>query len=324
MTTPEGTVLEGITRRTVEELCDELGIGFDYGTVPADSLREADEAFLSSTAGGVIPVTRVDDPDPLQRRAGAGDHADPAISTGASTTRAGTPPRWTTDRPGRPGRRSGARSAGSGNGAEKDAREGRAGHRMDATMGRLEGQVAVVTGGGNGIGRETVLRFLREGARVVVADLNPETGARTVELAAAGGWGDDVRFARTDVTDEAAVRAAIECACDEFGRLDCVFKQRRHRGRVRSGDGHRGRRVGLLDGGARARRVSRPQARGAGAQAAGRGRGAALDRVGGGARRRGGLALLLRGQGGGRQPHPLRRPRDGAAPGAGQRHPRPA
>ena len=90
-------------------------------------------------------------------------------------------------------------------------------------MGRLKGQAAVITGGGNGIGRETVLRFLREGAKVVVADLNPENGARTLELAADEGHGGDVRFVRTDVTAEAEVRAAIECACDEFGRLDCVF-----------------------------------------------------------------------------------------------------
>ena len=61
VTTPEGTVLGGITRRAVEDLCDELGIGFEYATVSAESLRDADEAFLSSTAGGVIPVTRVDD-----------------------------------------------------------------------------------------------------------------------------------------------------------------------------------------------------------------------------------------------------------------------
>ncbi|MCY4453602.1 MAG: glucose 1-dehydrogenase [Immundisolibacterales bacterium] len=90
-------------------------------------------------------------------------------------------------------------------------------------MGKLEGQAAVITGGGNGIGRETVLRFLREGARVVVADLNPENGARTLELAAGEGHRDEVRFVRTDVTAEAEVRAAIECARDEFGRLDCVF-----------------------------------------------------------------------------------------------------
>ena len=58
---------------------------------------------------------------------------------------------------------------------------------------------------------------------MVVADLNPESGAGTVELAAAEGHGDDVRFVPTDVTVEAAVERAIECACDTFGRLDCVF-----------------------------------------------------------------------------------------------------
>lgn len=52
--------------------------------------------------------------------------------------------------------------------------------------GRLENKVAVVTGGGNGIGRATVLRFLAEGARVVVADLNEETGQETLELAQIG------------------------------------------------------------------------------------------------------------------------------------------
>ena len=83
---------------------------------------------------------------------------------------------------------------------------------MDSSMRRLEGQVAVVTGGGNGIGRESVLRFLCEGARVVVADLNPESGARTLELAAAEGFGDEVRCIRTDVTVEADVEAAIEHA----------------------------------------------------------------------------------------------------------------
>jgi NAD(P)-dependent dehydrogenase (short-subunit alcohol dehydrogenase family) len=89
--------------------------------------------------------------------------------------------------------------------------------------GRLEGKVAVITGGGNGIGRATVLRFVAEGARVLVADLNVETGQETVALAARHGDGSHVRFLRTDVADEAQVEAAIEDAHAAWGRLDCVF-----------------------------------------------------------------------------------------------------
>jgi NAD(P)-dependent dehydrogenase (short-subunit alcohol dehydrogenase family) len=88
--------------------------------------------------------------------------------------------------------------------------------------GRLEGQVTVVTGGGNGIGRATVLRFLGEGASVLVADVNVETGAETVALAEQAGHRDRVRFQRTDVAEEEQVEAAIEAAQERWGRLDCV------------------------------------------------------------------------------------------------------
>lgn len=89
--------------------------------------------------------------------------------------------------------------------------------------GRLEGKVAVITGGGNGIGRATVLRFLAEGARVVVADLNEETGRETMELAAKAGAGDRARFVRADVAREADVAAAVTRATADFGRLDVMF-----------------------------------------------------------------------------------------------------
>ncbi len=75
ITTPDGTVLEGITRQTVRELCDELRIPFGLGSITPDELRDADEIFISSTAGGVMPITRVDDrilgngrPGPLTSR----------------------------------------------------------------------------------------------------------------------------------------------------------------------------------------------------------------------------------------------------------------
>src|SRR5215468_2226366 len=89
--------------------------------------------------------------------------------------------------------------------------------------GRLDGRVAVVTGGGNGIGRATVLRFLDEGARVLVADLNPETGEETLALARRAGHGERVRFARVNVAEERDVERALVDADRAWGRLDCVF-----------------------------------------------------------------------------------------------------
>jgi len=81
----------------------------------------------------------------------------------------------------------------------------------------------VITGGANGIGRATVLRFLAEGARVVAADLNETTAKEMLDLATRAGQASRVRFIRTDVTDEAQVETAIALAVSEFGRLDCVF-----------------------------------------------------------------------------------------------------
>ena len=60
ISTPDSGVLQGITRRTVIELANDHGIPIEERTVPATSLRRADEAFLSSTAGGIMPVTTVD------------------------------------------------------------------------------------------------------------------------------------------------------------------------------------------------------------------------------------------------------------------------
>jgi NAD(P)-dependent dehydrogenase (short-subunit alcohol dehydrogenase family) len=88
---------------------------------------------------------------------------------------------------------------------------------------RLEGKVAVITGGASGMGRSTALRFLAEGARVVVADLNDATGKEFLESAAQDGHKRDVRFVRTDVAEESDVAAMIGHAVSEFGRVDIVF-----------------------------------------------------------------------------------------------------
>jgi len=58
--TPRANVLEGITRKTVFDLAGELEIPAEAGDYPADALRGADEAFICTTAGGIMPITRVD------------------------------------------------------------------------------------------------------------------------------------------------------------------------------------------------------------------------------------------------------------------------
>jgi len=84
--------------------------------------------------------------------------------------------------------------------------------------GRLEGKVAVVTGGASGIGAGTVSRFVAEGARVVIGDLDESRGNRL-----AAELGPVATFVRVDVGVEADVRALIGAAISRFGRLDCVF-----------------------------------------------------------------------------------------------------
>ena len=61
LVSPESGVFDGMTRRTVMELCAETNVKAELSAVKADDLRKADEAFLTSTAGGIIPITKVDD-----------------------------------------------------------------------------------------------------------------------------------------------------------------------------------------------------------------------------------------------------------------------
>lgn len=87
--------------------------------------------------------------------------------------------------------------------------------------GDLQGKVGLITGAGSGIGREAALRFAREGARVVVSDINASAGAETVELVKAAG-GEAV-FVRCDVARGPEVEALVAGAVAAFGRLDCAF-----------------------------------------------------------------------------------------------------
>ena len=88
-------------------------------------------------------------------------------------------------------------------------------------MGRLDGKVAIVTGGASGIGRATVLLFAREGAKVLVADWDEERGAEVVEEAAKEGG--EARFVKVDVSNGEDVRAMVSAAVESFGRLDVLF-----------------------------------------------------------------------------------------------------
>jgi NAD(P)-dependent dehydrogenase (short-subunit alcohol dehydrogenase family) len=83
---------------------------------------------------------------------------------------------------------------------------------------RLQGKVAVVTGGASGIGAASVRRFVAEGCRVVIGDIQQGPGE-----AFAAGFGDCAAFAVCDVTREQDVAALVDLALSRFGALDVMF-----------------------------------------------------------------------------------------------------
>jgi NAD(P)-dependent dehydrogenase (short-subunit alcohol dehydrogenase family) len=88
---------------------------------------------------------------------------------------------------------------------------------------RLQGRIAIVTGGSSGIGRAIARMFAREGARLVVADLTEdvvEGGEPTCALIASEG-GSGI-FRRTDITRSAEVEALVDAAVERFGRVDIL------------------------------------------------------------------------------------------------------
>lgn len=86
---------------------------------------------------------------------------------------------------------------------------------------RLENKVCIVTGGGSGIGRATSLQFAREGARVMVADINAETAEETVRMIVDEGGEADFLQVDTAVYEE--VEALVQRAVDKWGQLDVMF-----------------------------------------------------------------------------------------------------
>lgn len=95
---------------------------------------------------------------------------------------------------------------------------------MIKNNGRLAGKVAVITGGASGMGRSTVLLYLAEGAKVVVADLNQKATDELLNYAKTQGYDQNSVIAqRTDVSSEEQVKSVIDLTVNRFGRLDIVF-----------------------------------------------------------------------------------------------------
>ena len=87
--------------------------------------------------------------------------------------------------------------------------------------GSLDGKTALVTGGGSGIGRAASLAYAKEGARVVVADVNVEGGEETVQMIKEAGG--EAILVHADVSKPEDTKAMVDQAVEAFGSLDCAF-----------------------------------------------------------------------------------------------------
>lgn len=86
---------------------------------------------------------------------------------------------------------------------------------------RLANKVALITGGSSGIGRETALLFAKEGAKIVVSDVNDAEGQQTVDLIAAEGG--EAIYIHADVSKAADCEAMVALAEEKFGKLNILF-----------------------------------------------------------------------------------------------------
>jgi NAD(P)-dependent dehydrogenase (short-subunit alcohol dehydrogenase family) len=86
---------------------------------------------------------------------------------------------------------------------------------------RLKDKVAIITGGGGGMGRVAAQMFAAEGARVVVAEYSEAAGAETADLVRAAGG--EATFVKADVSSETDAKAMVDHAVSTYGRLDCLY-----------------------------------------------------------------------------------------------------
>ncbi len=87
-------------------------------------------------------------------------------------------------------------------------------------MGRLQDKVAIITGAGQGIGLAYAQRFLAEGAKVVVAEINEERAAAGMSVLEGQG---DALLVQTDVSDETSAQACVDKAVEAFGTVDILL-----------------------------------------------------------------------------------------------------
>ena len=86
---------------------------------------------------------------------------------------------------------------------------------------RIDGKVAIVTGGASGIGRTTAILFAKEGAKVVVADCVAQGGEETAKMIREAGG--EAIFVKTDVTKSADVARTVKTTVDTYGKLDILY-----------------------------------------------------------------------------------------------------
>ena len=98
---------------------------------------------------------------------------------------------------------------------------------------RLQDRVAIVTGGGSGIGTAYARRFVAEGAKVMIADIGEEQGRRAAEELSSAG---DVEFVRTDIADPASAQGAVDATLERFGHVDILVNNAAIYGDYNGGD----------------------------------------------------------------------------------------
>ncbi|MHA2131331.1 MAG: SDR family NAD(P)-dependent oxidoreductase, partial [Promethearchaeota archaeon] len=91
-------------------------------------------------------------------------------------------------------------------------------YKGESTIGKLDGKVAVITGGASGIGKASVKLFVEEGASVIFLDVLARKGEEI-----SNELGEHAIFFHGDVRNELDIKGAIDLAVEQFGRLDCIF-----------------------------------------------------------------------------------------------------